>query len=47
MLKSYDIDIYDQLETGIIKYNNLGKVFISNDFISRMSDSVDYIVYDI
>ena len=46
VLKSYDIDIYDQLETGIIKYNYLGKVFVSDDFNSRTSDSVDYIVYD-
>ena len=44
--KSYDIDIYDQLETGIIKYNNLGTVFVSGDFNSRTSDSVDYMVYD-
>lgn len=46
VLKSYDVDLYDQLETGIIKYNNLGKVFVSGDFNSRTSDSVDYIVHD-
>lgn len=34
VLKSYDVDIYDQLETEIIKYNNLGKVFVSGDFNS-------------
>ena len=46
VLKSFDIDIYDQLEAGIIKYNALGKVFVSGDFNSRTSDSIDYILYD-
>ena len=46
VFKSFDIDIYDQLEAGIIKYNALGKVFVSGDFNSRTSDSIDYILYD-
>ena len=46
VLKNSEIDIYDQLETGIIKYNNLGKVFVTGDFNSRTSDSIDYIIFD-
>ena len=46
VLKNSDIDIYDQIENGIIKYNNLGKVFVTGDFNSRTSDSIDYISFD-
>ena len=46
VLKSFDIDLYDLLETGIIKYNTLGKVFASGDVNACTSDSVDYITYD-
>ena len=38
--------MYDQIETGIIKYNNLGKVFVTGDFNSRTSDSIDYLIFD-
>lgn len=46
VLKTSDIDMYDQLETGIIKYNNLGRVFVTGDFNSRTSDSIDYLIFD-
>ena len=36
VLKTSDIDMYDQLEAGIIKYNNLGKVFVTGDFNSAV-----------
>ena len=46
VLKTSDIDMYDQIEKGIIKYNNLGKVFVTGDFNSRSSDSIDYLIFD-
>ena len=46
VLKNSNIDIYDQIETGIIKYNNLGKVFVTRDFNGRTSDSIDYLSFD-
>ena len=46
VLKTSDIDMYDQLEARIIKFNNLGKVFVTGDFNSRTSDSIDYIIFD-
>ena len=45
MLKTSDIDMYDLLEAGIIKCNNLGKVFVTGDFNSRTSDSIDYLIF--
>ena len=38
--------MYDQIEMGIIKYNNFGKVFVTGDFNSRTSDSIDYLIFD-
>ena len=38
--------MYDLIETAIIKYNNLGKVFVTGDFNSRSSDSIDYLIFD-
>ena len=35
-----------EIETGIIKYNNLGKVFVTGYFNSRTSDSIDYSIFD-
>ena len=46
VLKCYDVDIYDHLEIGIIKYNNLGNVSISDHLNSRTSDFVDEIIHD-
>ena len=39
-------DIYDQLETHMIKYNELGKVYATGDLICRTSDALDYFVFD-
>ena len=41
-----DNDIYDQLEIGIIKYNNLGRTFLTGDWNSHCSDSIDYLIFD-
>ncbi|MEW8545253.1 MAG: reverse transcriptase family protein, partial [Candidatus Thiodiazotropha sp.] len=41
-----EIDLFEQLELDIVKYNNVGKVFISGDFNSRTSDSHDYFDFD-
>ena len=41
-----EIDLFEQLELGIVKYNNLGKVFVSGDLNSRTSDSLDYFEHD-
>ena len=44
--KTMDNDIYDQLEIGIIKYNNLGRTFLTGDWNSRCSDSIDNLIFD-
>ena len=41
-----EIDLFEQLEFDIVKYNNFGKVFVSGDFNSRTSDSHDYFDFD-
>lgn len=46
VLKTSDIDMYEQLEAGIIKYNNLGKVFVTGIFNRRTSESIDYLIFD-
>ena len=46
VLRHSDIDIYDQIETGIIRYNNIGKVFVTGDLNGRTSDSIDYLIFD-
>lgn len=43
---SSNIDLYDQLEQDIIKYNNLGKIYISGDLNAHTSTSSDYFEYD-
>ena len=46
VLQSSNIDIFENLEIDIIKYNDLGKVYITGDFNSRTSDSVDFFEFD-
>ena len=41
-----EVDIYEQLEVSIEKYNSLGKIYITGDFNSRTASSVDYIEFD-
>ena len=43
---SSEIDLFEQLELGIVKYNNMGKVYVSGDLNSRTSDSLDYFEFD-
>lgn len=42
VFQSSNIDIFEKLEINIIKYNDLGKVYITGDFNSRTSDSLDF-----
>ena len=46
VFSSTDFDFFDQLELDIVKYNDLGKVYISGDLNARTSDSSDYFVFD-
>ena len=39
-------DIYDQLETDIVKYNELGKVYVTGDMNCRTADALDYFIFD-
>ena len=41
-----EIDLFELLELDIVKYNNLGKVFVSGGFNSRTSDFQDYFDFD-
>ena len=43
---SSNIDLYDQLEQDIIKYNDLGKINVSGNLNAHTSTAVDYFVYD-
>lgn len=43
---SSNTDLYDQLEQDIIKYNDLGKIFVSGDLNAHTSTAVDYFEYD-
>ena len=40
---SSNTDIFEKLELGIIKYNDLDQVFISGDLNSRTADSLDFL----
>ena len=41
-----NLDLYEQLETHIIKYNDIGIVFVMGDVNCRTSDGLDYFVFD-
>ena len=41
-----DFDFFEQLEIDIVKYNDLGKVYVSGDFNSSTSDSLNYFDFD-
>ena len=43
---SANIDLYDSLEQHIIRYNNLGKVFVCGDLNGRTADAADYFEFD-
>ena len=42
VFSSTDFDFFEQIEIDIVKYNGMGKVFVSGDFNSHTSDSLDY-----
>ena len=44
MFTTSEIDLFEQLELSIVKYNNLG--FVSGDLNCRTSDSSDYFDFD-
>ena len=41
-----NLDLYEQLESHIIKYNAIGKVFVTGDFNCRTANELDYFVFD-
>ena len=46
VLRSEDIDIFEQLELDIIKYRRLGKIFLTGDFNCRTANEPDYLDFD-
>lgn len=46
VLQTSNIDLLEQLEIDIIKYNDLGKVYVSGDLNSRTSNCMDYFEFD-
>ena len=46
VLRSNDIDIFEQLELDITKYKQLGKVYLTGDFNSRTSSESDCLDFD-
>jgi len=46
VLDQYGINLFDQIEIGIEKYKNLGKIYLSGDFNSRTADECDTINFD-
>lgn len=43
---SSNTDLYDQWEQDFIKYNDLGKIYVSGDLNAHTSTAVDYFEYD-
>ena len=46
VLRSNDIDIFEQLELDITKYKQLGKVYLTGDFNSRTSSESNCLDFD-
>lgn len=46
VFRSSQIDFFEELELSIVKYSNLGKIFITGDLNSRTSNSPDYFDFD-
>ena len=46
VFNSSNTDLYDQLEQDIIKFNDLGKVFVFGDSNGRTSNDIDYFKFD-
>ena len=41
-----DTDIHEILEQGVLRYQNLGKLYISGDFNGRSATDADLLAYD-
>lgn len=41
-----DVDIYEVLEQGVLRYKNLGKVYITGDFNGRTASEADILDFD-
>lgn len=46
VLRSQDLDLFEQLELDIIRYKRLGKVFLTGDFNSRTANESDCLDFD-
>ena len=46
VLRNEDIDMFEQLELDIIKYKNLGLIFLTGDLNSHTSNEPDFLTYD-
>ena len=46
VIRNDDIDLFEQLEIDIIKYKNLGVVYLTGDLNSRTSNEPDFFTYD-
>ena len=46
VIRNDDIDLFEQLEIDIIKYKNLGVVYLTGDLNSRTSNEPDFLTYD-
>lgn len=44
--QTVDFDFFDQLETDILKYCQLGKIYLTGDFNSRTSNAEDFFLCD-
>ena len=41
-----NLGLYEQLESHIIRHNELGKVYFTGDLNCRTSDGLDYFIFD-
>ena len=47
VFRSSQIDFFEQLELSIVKYSNMGKIFITGDMNSRTSNSPDFFFFNL
>ena len=46
VLNDEEIDIFEIIEEGIVRYKNLGKLFVTGDLNSRTSNELDFLDFD-
>lgn len=46
VFQASNIDLYDQLELDIIRYNDIGKVYVTGDLNGRTATASDYFEFD-